>query len=303
MNIRFLLLFTLIGFGIGSFAQQTIDDYPPLLKGYEGNEGKVTKKHFFNYMMLKDETGEKERQATGRYWEVNYVYDSVFRQKQLFASFMVDQIKGFQGILFFSDTTQIHFAIPRDSLPNVWGKVLLKSDRVYRIQVIEEVGFTNQVEFDSDYTPAFDEFVTPVEFPPRLGYLPNSIVTSARYSKFNHFTISFVENQASYRQNLMGPYWDLKMKVTDSLGETDSRVSTVEIMESYFRAALKADGKVIKSHARELIFNIPVGDDKKLWVRVMTSLDGLYLIRMVLQNNSDETAPVGIIRTPSDEEK
>ena len=293
---KILLILAFIGFSSGLIAQQ-LNDYPPLIKGYKGSEGKVIKKYFFNFIKLKDEAGVNERQATGRFWEINYVYDSIFRQKELFANFMKEEISRNKGVLFFQDTSQIHFAIPRDDAPNIWGKVTLKSDRIYRVSVIEEIGFENQVVFDSGVKPKFEEFVEAIELPERMGYMPATVVTSARYSKFNHYRITFVKESRSHSQILMGPYWDLKCKVVDSTGETDSRISSVQIMESYFRSAVKLKGNIIKSKPRELIFNIPVGDDQKLWVRVMTSLNGLYYLKMVLQNNADEQASTGAIDT------
>lgn len=291
---KILLILVLVGFSSGLIAQQ-LNDYPPLIKGYKGSEGKVIKKYFFNFIKLKDEAGVNERQATGRFWEVNYVYDSIFRQKELFANFMREEITRNNGVLFFQDTSQIHFAIARDSAPNLWGKVTLKSDRVYRVSVIEEVAFENQIVFDAGMMPKFDEFVESIELPPRMGYMPETVITSARYSKFNHFRISYVKNSRSYSQNLMGPYWDLKCKVADLAGEADSRISAVQIMESYYRSAVKLKGNIIKSKPRELVFNIPVGNDQKLWVRVMTSLSGLYYLKMVLQNDEDEQVPTGAI--------
>ena len=297
MTRKILLLLAFVGLTSGLIAQEQINEYPPIIKGYNGSEGKIIKKYFFNFIKLKDNTGENERQATGRYWEINYVYDSIFRQKELFAQFMKEEITRNKGVLFFQDTSQIHFAIPRDEAPNIWGKVSLKSDRIYRVSVIEEIGFLNFIKFDSEAKPEYDEFVESIVLPPRVGFMPQTVLTSARYSKFNHYRITFVKDNRSYSQRLMGPYWDLKCKVVDSTGQVDSRVSAVQIMESYYRSAVKLKGNIIKSRPRELIFNIPVDDDKKLWVRLMTSLDGLYYLRMVLQDNADEQAPTSAIDT------
>lgn len=290
----FALLFVMMS-PVSLFAQMDMDSLPPLLKSYQDQEGRIYKNHYFNFVVLKDQSGENERQATGKYWEISYVYDSVFRQKELFADFMKNQVNELGGVLFFADTAQIHFAIPRDTLPNIWGKVLLRNDRVYRLQVVEETAFENSVSFDQPITPVYAEFVEPVDLPEKLGFLPNSRITSARFSKFNHYRITYTANGQSYRQILMGPYWDLKLEVIDKAGETDSRISPVQIMESYYRAAIQAKGTIIKSKPRELIYVIPDGEDQKLYVRIMTSLDGLYYIKAVLQSNADETEPISAL--------
>lgn len=291
MKIRFMILMMSVLLPAMSLAQEKLDTVPPMLKGYQGNEGKLFKNHYFNYITLKDESGENQRQATGQYWEINYIYDSVFGQKESFAKYIIEEVQQLGGVLFFSDTSQIHFAIPRDSMPNIWGKVVLRNDRVYGLKMIEEKVFQNKLDLDHPIEPVYDDYVEPVEMPEHLAFLPNTVILSCRYSKFNQYRISFTQNNRNYRQMLMGPYWDLKMEVRNAEGETDKRISTVEIMESYYRAAVKAGGKVIKSKPRELIFYIPERDDKKLYVRVMTAMDGVYYIRAVLQNNADETAP------------
>ena len=172
-------------------AQDYLSPTPPVLKGYMGKEGKITKNHYFNFIKVKNESGEKDRQSTGHYWEVSYVYDSVFRQKSIFAEFMSKQITDAGGILFWKDTSMIHFAIPRDNGGNLLGNIILTSDKVYRIKLIEEKVFVNKLMFDSIQSPDYDDFVIAVELPARFNLLPNTVITSARYSKFNHLNITF----------------------------------------------------------------------------------------------------------------
>lgn len=286
-----LLLTLVLSLCLSAFSQDDLPPNPPLFKGYKDLPGNVNKNHYFNYIKLKDERGEKERQATGYYWEVSYSYDSIFRQKAMFADFMEQQIKNLGGVLFWHDTTQIHFAVPREDAHNLWGKVLLTSDRVYRLKLIEERSFVNKVDFSAENTVAYDPFVDSIEMPPLAAFLPNSVIERGRYSKFNHMSISFTANNVAYRQSLMGPYWDLKLYVADQEGETDKRISTVEIMESYYRAALKMNGTILKSRPRELVFHFPYGENQKLYYRVMTSLDGIYYLKIILQNNEDEKEP------------
>ncbi|MEA1875978.1 MAG: hypothetical protein U9N86_03865 [Bacteroidota bacterium] len=294
MKIKTGLIVCLLAVFTTLNAQDFLSPTPPILKGYKGKEGRIIKNHYFNFIKVKDESGDKDRQSTGHYWEISYVYDSVFRQKGIFEEFMTKQITDAGGILFWKDTSMIHFAIPRETGGNLWGNVILTSDKVYRLKLIEERVFVNKLVFDSIQNPMYDDFVVEVELPPRFNLLPNTLITQTRYSKFNHLNITFVKNQQSYRQTLMGPYWNLKLKVVKDEGDTDKRVSPVEIMESYYRATLKAGGEIIKSRPRELIFFLPVEDEKKLWVRVMTSLDGVYFIRMVLQDKKDETPALSV---------
>lgn len=294
MKIRTGLIVCLLAAFTTLNAQDYLSPTPPILKGYKGKEGKIIKNHYFNFIKVKDASGDNDRQSTGHYWEMSYVYDSVFRQKGIFEEFMTKQITDAGGILFWKDTSMIHFAIPRETEGNLWGNVILASDKVYRLKLIEEKVFVNKLVFDSIQNPMYGDFVVEVELPPRFNLLPKTVINQARYSKFNHLNITFVKNQQSYRQTLMGPYWNLKLKVVNDKGDTDKRISPVEIMESYYRATLKAGGEIIKSRPRELIFSLPVGDEKKLWVRVMTSLDGVYFIRMVLQDNKDETPALSV---------
>lgn len=294
MKIRIAILVCLLTLFTSLNAQDYLSPSPPVLKGYKGKEGRTIKNHYFNFIKIKDESGENNRQSTGHYWEISYVYDSVFRQKGMFEEFMTKQITDAGGVLFWKDTSMIHFAIPRDTGGNLWGNIILTSDKVYRLKLIEERVFVNKLVFDSIQSPVYDDFVVEVELPPRFNLLPNTLITQTTYSKFNHLKITFVKNQQSYRQTLMGPYWNLKLKVVNDEGVTDKRISPVEIMESYYRATIKAGGAIIKSRPRELIFSLPVGDDNKLWVRIMTSLDGVYFIRMVLQDNKDETPALSV---------
>jgi hypothetical protein len=157
--------------------------------------------------------------------------------------------------------------------------------------LIKERAFNKKVEFDAGQQPGFDKFVEPVDLPPRLGYLPNSIVTRAEVSKFNHYTFTYTdEEKGTFRQNLMGPYWDLKLEVLDANGEVDKRVSYVEILESYYRAVLKSKGTIIKNRAREIVFSLPL-EENTLWVRLMVTMDGIYFLKMIEQSPQDYTEP------------
>ncbi len=293
MKRSIALWFLLICIGGSIIGQETLTEYPPLLKGYQDNPGKVFKNHYFNYITLKDESGENERQSTGLFWEISYVYDSVFRQKEKFHEFMVNHVKDLGGVLFFQDTSSLHFAIVREGRKNIWGRAQFSSDKSYRLKIIEERPFDNKLSFDESFVPQYDDLVEPVNMPPRIGILPSSVINRARYSKFNHFRITYVsESRESFEQKLMGPFWDLKLSVINEEGAVDKRVSTIEIMESYYRAVRQAGGTILKSRPREMIFYLPIQDqDKKLWVRLMTSLDGVYYLRMILQANEDETPP------------
>jgi hypothetical protein len=285
-------------------AQDYLNPNPPMIKGYKDHPGKVFKNHYFNYITVKDETGENERQSTGHYWEVTYSFDSVFRQKRRIQDFMTQQLNDLGAKLFFQDTSSIHFAIPRETGGNLWGKVLLTSDKVYRLKLIEERVFVNKLEFDVEAECKYDEYVESVELPPRINFIPGSVIARSRYSKFNHFNINYVsKDKISYQQTLMGPYWDLKINVINEQGQVDKRISTVEVLESYYRSTLKAKGTIIKSRSRELIFNLPADDEKTLWVRVMASLDGTYFLRMVLQDNADATLPKSLIERKADSKK
>ena len=265
--------------------------YPevPVLSGYQGNAGVITKYNFFNFLTLTDQSGENNRQSTGQYWEVSYIYDSAFRQKDKFADFAEKLIVEKGGTLYFRDTSSIHFAVP-DSGGNLWGKILLTSNSVYKLRLIKEKPFENTVVMDSPAELTFDDYVIPVELPPRLGFLPNSIVTRADQSKFNHYSFTYTTDNKTYRQKLMGPYWDLKMEIQDENGEVDKRVSFVQVQESYYRAVMKAGGNIVKNRARELIFNLP-GDDFTVWGRLMATMDGVYFIRIIQQFPADYQGP------------
>ncbi len=276
---------------VGSLSAQTskVPDIP-MLKGYKGMEGSITKYNSFNYLTLRDKKGGNTRKSTGQYWEVNYVYDSAFRQKQKFGEFMESQIQEKGGTLFFQDTSAIHFALPDDN-GNLWGKVILTSNSSYKLKIIKERAFINTVVFDSEQLLEYDDFVEPVEMPPRIGLMPNSVITRAEQSKFNHFSFTYsTDDQKTFRQSLMGPYWDFKIEVQDENGDVDKRISYIEVLESYYRTAMKAGGNIVKNRAREIIFNLP-DDGFTLWIRVMVTMDGVYFIKMIKQMPDDFKEP------------
>lgn len=261
----------------------------PLIKGYQGKEGRVIKYNFFNFLSITDEAGDNKRQSTGQYWEVSYRYDSAFRQKQKFSDYIISHIKENKGTTFFQDTTAIHFAIP-DSGGHLWGRFQLTNNSVYRLKLIKERAFQNSVVMDKPQELDYDDFVKTVEMPPRVGFLTNSVVTRAEQSKFNHYTFTYTEGKNTYEQKLMGPYWDLKLEVQDENGKVDKRVSYIEIQESYYRAAMKAGGKIVKNRAREIVFSLP-GEEFTIWVRVSVTMDGVYFIRVIKQMPADYTEP------------
>lgn len=283
-----------LGFCVGclvSLSAQTnnIPDIP-VMSGYKGNPGVVTKYNSFNFLSLKEESSGKSRQSTGQYWEVNYSYDSAFRQKEKFAEFINRQVKEKGGAIFFEDTVSMHFAVPEDG-GNIWGKVLLTSNSMYKLRLIKERAFNNTVIFDTTQNLRFAELVQPVDLPPRIGFLPNSVVTRAEQSKFNHYSFTYSDDKTgTFRQKLMGPYWDLKIEIQDENGEVDKRISFVEIQESYYRAAIKAGGEIVKNRAREIVFKIP-GEGSDIWVRLMVTMDGIYFLKVIEQSLADFQEP------------
>ena len=138
------------------FAQTNKMPDVPVLEGYKGNVGRITKYNGFNFLSLTDKSGDNKRQSTGEYWEVSYVYDSAFRQKIKFGEFIEKQILDKGGALFFQDTTTIHFALP-DSNMNLWGKVLLTSNTIYKLRLIRERAFNNTVILDSEQEVVYEK--------------------------------------------------------------------------------------------------------------------------------------------------
>jgi hypothetical protein len=297
-HCRFIAVIILVcGFGIQLSAQS--QDWPsaPEFKGYKDKPGKVVKYNSLNYIDILGEEGQQLRQAMGKYWEVNFSYDSVFRQKRKFKDFMINQVLERRGALFFQDTMQIHFVVPEEG-GNVWGRIVLTSDKQYRLRLIKEGPFDNSLLFDVKPDVKFDQFVDPTELPARLNYLPRSIITRAQFSKFNHVEFTWNVKDTIYTQKVMGPYWDLKLEVKNPQGEIDRTMSTVEIMESYYRACQKVGGVVIKSRPRELILILPL-EKASLWVRVTASLDGVYFIRAVQVDDKDKSQPSKKVLPPA----
>ena len=258
----------------------------PLFKAYKGEPGIITKYNRFNYLMIRDAEDHNTRQASGNYWEITYSYDSVFRQKKKFRDFVVNQIVENNGILYYQDTLEIHFGIPRDG-GNLWGRAVFNNDRLYRVRLIRETTFHEPVVFDKEPRLKYDPYVEEIVLPPRITYLPDSYVARATYSKYHFYTMSYSENDTLYRHQLQGPYWDLKIQIRKPDGTINQQVSIVEVFESYFRATIKAKGKVLKSFARELLFTLSY-DDATIWCRVTASIDGTYFVRVVQQSNLEE---------------
>lgn len=285
----FLLgLFLLLLSGVNLNAQPETFPDPPYIKSYKGVVGKISKYNNFNYLDIRDEAGKNNRQAMGHYWELSYSYDSVFRQKKKFRDFVVNQIVENKGSVFFEDTLQVHFVIPAEG-GNIWGRMSLASDKIYRMRLIKEVPFVSKIQFDTKPLIGFDKFVDSVALPPRVNYLPHSIITRTQYSKYDHQEFTWNVKDTLYKQKVMGPFWDLKIDVRNSKNQVDKQISTVEILENYYRACIKAGGKIMKSRPRELVFTL---SDKKatLWCRVTVSLDGVYFVRALLEADQDKTA-------------
>ena len=283
----FLLVALLPGW---AFAQNPAWPAPPEFKSYKDKPGRVTKYNTFNYLDILGDSGEKLRQAMGQYWEVAYAYDSVFRQKRKFKEFMMNQILEQKGEVFFQDTLQFHFVVPAEK-GNVWGRVVLASDKIYRLRLIKEEPFNNRLVLDVPPTVPFDAYVEQTQLPPRINYIPGSVITRIQHSKFNHQEISWNVKDTLFKQKLMGPFWDVKLEVRDLDGKVDKSFSTVELMESYYRACLKIGGTVVKSRPRELIFTLPV-EKAMLWCRISASLDGVYFVRATLVDDKDKVEPV-----------
>jgi hypothetical protein len=270
---------------------------PPGIKSYKGVAGKVTKYNNFNYLEIRDEAGQNNRQAMGRYWEISYNYDSVFRQKKKFRDFVVNEINQSKGSIFFEDTLQVHFVIPSDG-GNIWGRMVLTNDKSYRMRLIREEPFVNKIQFDTKPVAVFDQYVDSVPLPPRINYMPKSVITRVQHSKYDHQEFTWNDKDTLFRQKVMGPFWELKIDVRNSQNQVDKHVSTVEILESYYRACVKANGKVKKSRPRELVFTLPM-NKAMLWVRVTVSLDGVYFVRVVMQDDKDKTEPEKMVSVPS----
>jgi hypothetical protein len=292
------LLFLFIG-SVTASAQTEGYPTPPGIKSYKGVPGKVTKYNSFNYLDILDESGKNTRQALGNYWEISYSYDSVFRQKRKFKEFVLNEILGKKGSLFFQDTMQVQFVVPTDT-GNVWGRLVLSSDKMYRLRMIREVPFVNKVQFDTKPVIGFDKFVDSIALPPRINYLPNSLITRVQHSKYDHQIFTWTVKDTLFKQTVMGPYWDLKIDVRNSNNQVDKQISSVEILESYYRACVKAGGRIIKSRPRELLFILPL-NKASLWCRITVSLDGVYFVRAVLQTDQDKTIPEKLVSIPQNQ--
>jgi hypothetical protein len=280
------------------FSQTEVFPEPPgLIKSYKGIPGKVTKYNNFNYLDITDNERKNNRQAMGHYWEIAFSYDSVFRQKKKFKEFVEKQIIDNKGSLFFQDTLQTHFVIPSAD-GNIWGRLMLASDKMYRLRLIREVPFVNTVKFDTKPVIVFDKYIDSIALPPRINYLPNSVITRMEHSKYDHQVITWNVKDTLYKQKLMGPFWEMKIDVRNSRNQVDKQMSTIEILESYYRACTKASGIVMKSRPRELLFKLPL-NNATLWTRVTVSLDGVYFVRAIIQADQDRTEPEKLVSIPS----
>lgn len=293
---KILLIASCFAIIISAVAQDDIPDVP-VIKGYQGKEGKIIKYNFFNFLSITDKSGDNKRQSTGQYWEVSYIYDSAFRQKQKFGEYSLNHVKDNGGTIFFQDTSSLHFAIPTSD-GNVWGKFNFTSNTVYKLKLIKEKAFENGVIFDTEQQLFYDDFVEHIEFPPRIALMPNSVITRAEQSKFHHYTFTYNVDKKTFEQKLMGPYWDIKLEVQNSKGEVDKRVSYIQIQESYYRAVLKSGGNIVKNRAREIVFNLP-GDEYTIWARVSVTMDGVYFLRVIKQYPADYSEPVQLYREQS----
>lgn len=291
----FLSIFLLSSISV--FSQTETFPEPPNIKSYKEKPGKISKYNNFNYLDIRDEAGNRNRQAMGHYWEISYTYDSVFRQKKKFKEFVENQIVETNGTIFFQDTLQVHFVIPSDA-GNTWGRLVLANDKIYRLRLIRETPFVNQIQFDTKPVLLFEKYVDSVALPPRINFLPHSVATRVQQSKYNHLEFTWNVKDTLFREKVMGPFWDIKVESRNNMNQVDKQVSSVEILESYYRAAIKAGGKVIKSRPRELIFTLPL-NKAVLWSRITVSLDGVYFVRVVIEADQDKTEPQKMINLPA----
>jgi hypothetical protein len=209
---------------------------------------------------------------------------------------MVAEVLQRGGAFFYEDTTQLNFVIPEPE-GNVWGRLVLSTDKTYRLRVVREKPFHNRLVFDQPVVAVFDRYLDSVALPPRVNYMPGSIITRITYSKFNHQNYNWNIKDTLYKQTVMGPTWDMRLEARTEEGSIDRTLSTVEVMESYYRACLQAGGKVLKSRARELIMTLPY-QDGLLWCRISPSLDGVYMVRVTWQSRADFTPPEIMISIP-----
>lgn len=296
-KIIFYAVFFFLLTAIKGYSQPETFPDAPNIKSYKGIPGKVTKYNNFNFLEIKDETGKNLRKVMGHYWEISYTYDSVFKQKRKFKEFILNQIVANNGSVFFQDTLQVQFVMPSEA-GNLWGRLALSNDRVYRLKLIRETPFANQVLFDTKPVAVFDNFVDSVPLPPRLGYLPKSLITRAQHSKYDHQEFTWNIKDTLFRQKAMGPFWDMKMEVRNSRNLVDKQTSSFEILESYYRAAVQSGGNVIKSRPRELLFTLPLSN-ATLWCRITVSLEGVYFVRALIQADQDRTIPEKMVSIPA----
>jgi hypothetical protein len=299
MKFYYLLIITmLLGAGVNSvFSQDPSWPAPPQFKGYKDKPGKVVKYNTFNYLDIRKENGDNLHQVMGQYWEISYAYDSVFRQKKKFKEFVVNQILEKNGQLFFQDTLTIHFVVPEEQ-GNVWGRLVLSSDKVYRLRLIKEEPFGNPLKFDVKPDVQFGRFVDTVDLPPRINFLRSSVIERVQFSKFNHQDFTWNVKDTLFKQKVMGPFWDFKVEVKNKAAEVDRTVSTLEVLESYYRACTKAKGTIVKSRPRELLFTLPL-DHSTLWCRVTATLDGVYMVRAIIMDEKDYTVPEKMVSIPT----
>lgn len=279
------------------FSQAEAFPEPPDFKSYKGIKGKVSKFNNFNYLDIRDEAGNSNRQAMGQYWEISYTYDSVFRQKKKFKEFVDNQIVEKAGTVFYEDSLQVHFVFPSDA-GNIWGRLMISSDKAYRLRLIKETPFKNRIHFDTKPDASYEKFVDSVALPPRLTYLPKSVITRIQFSKFDHQEFTWNVKDTLFRQKVMGPFWDIKIDVRNSKNLVDKQISSVEILESYYRACVKSGGIVLKSRPRELLFTLPV-TKATLWCRVTVSLDGVYFVKALIEADQDKTNPEKVVTVPA----
>ncbi len=294
----FILIFSIfLSSALSSFAQTETFPTPPSIKSYKGVPGKISKYNNFNYLDIRDDAGNNNRQSMGHYWEISYSYDSVFHQKKKFKEFIINQVTENKGSIFFQDTTQVHFVIPSDA-GNIWGRLALSNDKVYRLRIIREANFVNTLQFDQKPTVGYEKFVDSIALPPRVNYLPKALITRIQHSKYDHQQYTWNVKDTLYKQKVMGPFWDIKVEVRNNKNAVDKEMSVVEILESYYRACVKAGGKIIKSRPRELLFTLPL-DQATLWCRITVSLDGVYFVRVVIESDQDKSQPEKMVSIPT----
>ena len=259
-------------------------------KKYPGSvEGRI-RYYSFHYLDIKNVDGSKMKRQVGEFSRQGFKLDTLREDNYLAIDRFIEQLNDLNAKLYLKDENSVYFSFTKNN-EYYWGRFYSKEYKSYVVTLVKEKRPERKLFFYSDDPFVYNEYVTKVQRPPVIRPMKGSIITKAKFSKYNSMEFTYSDSDKRYKKSVGGKYWEYKMKFTDKEGNTDKTVSKFEINENYFYEVINKKGKILKEIGNMIIFNIPA-EGYTVWCRMHASMDGIYSVRIIQEMSADYTPPV-----------